>query len=437
MASPEPGMRLMSLRRKIAVIGLGYVGLPVAAAFARAGYPVVGFDIDQARILELKAGRDRTREVETSDLKLASLTFSSEQIAFRGADFFIVTVPTPIDEARRPDLGAMFEASRSVGTALKKGDIVVYESTVYPGAVEEECVPILEQCSGLRIGSDFNVGYSPERINPGDKQHRFESIVKVVSAQNPETLDIVADVYGSVVSAGIHRAPSIKVAEAAKAIENTQRDLNIAFMNELSLIFRALNIDTGDVLAAARTKWNFMPFQPGLVGGHCIGVDPYYLTYRAEKAGYHPEVILAGRRINDGMGHRIARECVRGLLRRKGRGGVVTILGLTFKEDVPDTRNSRVVDIIRELESFGLTIQVNDPMANAADAKHEYGVTITELDALPPADAVILAVAHARYLDGGWPLVQKLLIDGAGLVLDVKMKLDRSSQPAGIELWRL
>ena len=427
----------MSLRRKIAVIGLGYVGLPVAAAFARAGYPVVGFDIDQARILELKAGRDRTREVETSDLKLASLTFSSEQTAFRSADFFIVTVPTPIDEARRPDLGAMFEASRSVGTALKKGDIVVYESTVYPGAVEEECVPILEQCSGLRIGSDFNVGYSPERINPGDKQHRFESIVKVVSAQNPETLDIVADVYGSVVSAGIHRAPSIKVAEAAKAIENTQRDLNIAFMNELSLIFRALNIDTGDVLAAARTKWNFMPFQPGLVGGHCIGVDPYYLTYRAEKAGYHPEVILAGRRINDGMGHRIARECVRGLLRRKGRGGVVTILGLTFKEDVPDTRNSRVVDIIRELESFGLTIQVHDPMANAADAKHEYGVTITELDALPPADAVILAVAHARYLDGGWPLVQKLLIDGAGLVLDVKMKLDRSSQPAGIELWRL
>lgn len=427
----------MSLRRKIAVIGLGYVGLPVAAAFARAGYPVVGFDIDQARILELKAGRDRTREVETSDLTLAALTFSSEQTAFRSADFFIITVPTPIDEARRPDLGAMFEASRSVGTALKKGDIVVYESTVYPGAVEEECVPILEQYSGLRIGSDFNVGYSPERINPGDKQHRFESIVKVVSAQNPETLDIVADVYGSVVSAGIHRAPSIKVAEAAKVIENTQRDLNIAFMNELSLIFRALNIDTGDVLAAARTKWNFMPFQPGLVGGHCIGVDPYYLTYRAEKAGYHPEVILAGRRINDGMGHRIARECVRGLLRRKGRGGVVTILGLTFKEDVPDTRNSRVVDIIRELESFGLTIQVHDPMANAADAKHEYGVTITELDALPPADAVILAVAHASYLDGGWPLVQRLLIDGVGLVLDVKMKLDRSSQPAGIELWRL
>ena len=386
---------------------------------------------------ELRAGQDRTREVETSDLKLPSLSFTSEATAFRTSDFFIVTVPTPIDGARRPDLGAMFEASRLVGAALKKGDIVVYESTVYPGAVEEECVPILEQCSGLKVGSDFNVGYSPERINPGDKQHRFETIMKVVSAQNPETLDIVADVYGSVVKAGIHRAPSIKVAEAAKVIENTQRDLNIAFMNELSLIFQALDIDTGDVLAAARTKWNFLPFQPGLVGGHCIGVDPYYLTYRAEKAGYHPEVILAGRRINDGMGQRVARECVRGLLRRKGAGGVVTILGLTFKEDVPDTRNSRVVDIIRELESFGLPVQVHDPLANAADAKHEYGVTITELDALRPADAVILAVAHGSYLDGGWPLVQKLLVGGAGLVFDVKMKLDRASKPAGIELWRL
>ena len=427
----------MSHRRKIAVIGLGYVGLPVAAAFARAGSPVVGFDIDQTRILELKAGQDRTREVEASDLKLASLSFTSETAAVKASDFFIVTVPTPIDGARRPDLGAMFGASRMVGASLKKGDIVVYESTVYPGAVEEECVPILQQCSGLKAGSDFNVGYSPERINPGDKQHRFESIVKVVSAQNPETLDVVAKVYGSVVTAGIHRAPSIKVAEAAKVIENTQRDLNIAFMNELSLIFQALNIDTGDVLAAAQTKWNFLPFQPGLVGCHCIGVDPYYLTFRAEKAGYHPEVILAGRRINDGMGQRIARECIRGLLRRKGRGGIVTVLGLTFKEDVPDTRNSRVVDVIRELESFGLTVQVHDPMANAADAMHEYGVTLTDLDALQPADAVILAVAHDDYNKGGWSLVQKLLLDGTGLVLDVKMKLDRGSQPVGIELWRL
>jgi UDP-N-acetyl-D-galactosamine dehydrogenase len=428
---------VMSHGRKIAVIGLGYVGLPVAAAFARAGSPVVGFDIDQTRILELKAGQDRTREVKVSDLKFPSLRFTSDASELGASDFFIVTVPTPIDEARRPDLSAMFAASKSVGSVLKKGDIVVYESTVYPGAVEEECLPILAKFSGLKPGVDFTVGYSPERINPGDKEHRFETIMKVVSAQDTKTLDIVADVYGSVVTAGIHRAPSIKVAEAAKVIENTQRDLNIAFMNELSLIFKALDIDTGDVLAAARTKWNFMPFQPGLVGGHCIGVDPYYLTFRAEKAGYHPEVILAGRRINDGMGRGIARECIRGLLRRKGRGGIVTVLGLTFKEDVPDTRNSRVVDVVRELESFGLTVQVHDPMANAADADREYGVKLISLEELKPADAVILAVAHENYLAEGWPLIRRLLSDGKGLVLDVKMKLDRGSLPSGIELWRI
>ncbi len=423
--------------RNIAVIGLGYVGLPVAVSFARSGVPVVGFDVDSRRVAELKEGHDRTREVEVTDLRQASLTFSANPAAIQNCDFYIVTVPTPIDEARQPDLGAMIAASRSVGAVLKKGDIVVYESTVYPGAVEEACVPILEQTSKLKTGADFTVGYSPERINPGDKQHRFETITKVVSAQDQRTLDIVADVYGSVVTAGIHRASSIKVAEAAKVIENTQRDLNIAFMNELSLIFQALNIDTADVLAAARTKWNFMPFQPGLVGGHCIGVDPYYLTYRAEKAGYHPEVILAGRRINDGMGQRVARECVRGLLRRKSQGGVVTVLGLTFKEDVPDTRNSRVIDIIRELDSFGLSVQVHDPMANAADAKDEYDVTLAELDALQPADAIVLAVAHERYVQGGWPLIQRLLRDGSGLVLDVKTKLDRASKPSSIELWRL
>lgn len=423
--------------RKIAVIGLGYVGLPVAAAFARAGVPVTGFDIDQRRIAELRAFHDRTHEVEAADLRHASLSFTHEVSDLASSDFFIVTVPTPIDEARQPDLGAMFAASRSVGTVLKNGDIVVYESTVYPGAVEDDCVPLLEKASGLKAGSDFKVGYSPERINPGDRQHRFETITKVVSAQDAPTLDIVANVYGSVVTAGIHRAPSIKVAEAAKVIENTQRDLNIAFMNELSLIFQALNIDTGDVLAAARTKWNFMPFQPGLVGGHCIGVDPYYLTYRAERAGYHPEVILAGRRINDGMGQRVARECIRGLLRRKSNGGVVTILGLTFKEDVPDTRNSRVIDIIRELESFGLKVQVSDPMADPADAVHEYGVKLVDADALQPADAIIMAVAHKTYTDAGWPLIQKLLIGGRGLVLDVKMRLDRDSLPDGIELWRL
>jgi UDP-N-acetyl-D-glucosamine/UDP-N-acetyl-D-galactosamine dehydrogenase len=427
----------MSLQRKIAVIGLGYVGLPVAVAFAREGFTVTGFDIDALRVRELQGGQDRTREVEAADLRRPSLIFTSHASDIRNSDFFIVTVPTPIDEARQPDLRAMFEASRMVGAVLKKGDIIVYESTVYPGAVEDECAPILEQCSGLKAGIDFNVGYSPERINPGDRQHRLESITKVVSAQNRETLDIVAGVYGSVVKAGIHRAPSIKVAEAAKVIENTQRDLNIAFMNELSLIFQALEIDTGDVIAAARTKWNFLPFQPGLVGGHCIGVDPYYLTYRAEKAGYHPEVILAGRRINDGMGQRVAKECIRGLLRRKGTAGIVTVLGLTFKENVPDTRNSRVVDIIRELESFGLQVQVHDPLASPQDAKHEYGLTITGLGALRPADAVILAVAHDSYVEGGWPLMQKLLADGAGLVFDVKMKLDRNAKPAGIELWRL
>ncbi|WP_409192489.1 nucleotide sugar dehydrogenase [Bradyrhizobium sp. RDM4] len=427
----------MTHGRKIAVIGLGYVGLPVAVSFARSGVPVVGFDVDPRRIAELREGKDRTHEVDSGDLRQETLRFTANPAGMAKADFFIVTVPTPIDEARNPDLRAMIMASRSVGEVLKRDDIVVYESTVYPGAVEDDCIPILEQNSHLKAGLDFAVGYSPERINPGDKQHRFETITKVVSAQDARTLEIVADVYGSVVSAGIHRAPSIRVAEAAKVIENTQRDLNIAFMNELSLILQALDIDTGDVLAAARTKWNFMPFQPGLVGGHCIGVDPYYLTYRAEKAGYHPEVILAGRRINDGMGQRVARECVRGLLRRKAQYGIVTILGLTFKEDVPDTRNSRVVDIVRELQSFGLTVQIHDPLANAADARHEYGVTLTELHALQPADAVVLAVAHQVYVDGGWPFVQRLLRDGSGLVLDVKTKLDRAAKPAVIDLWRL
>ena len=427
----------MAHRRNIAVIGLGYVGLPVAIAFARAGSPVVGLDIDETRVEELRAGQDRTREAEVSDLKFPSLSFTSAPTAIRTADFYIVTVPTPIDEANRPDLGAMIAASRTVGSVLKRGDIVVYESTVYPGAVEEECVPVLEAASGLECGADFAVGYSPERINPGDRLHRFETIIKVVSAQDPATLDIIADVYGSVVTAGIHRAPSIKVAEAAKVIENTQRDLNIAFMNELSLIFRELNIDTGDVLAAARTKWNFLPFQPGLVGGHCIGVDPYYLTFRAEKAGYHPEVILAGRRINDGMGRRIARECIRMLLRKNGRGGTVTILGLTFKENVPDTRNSKVIDVIHELQSFGVEVQVADPLADVAAVRKHYAVEVADLDALKPADVVILAVAHDQYLDGGWPLVRRLLVDGAGIVMDVKTRLDRDSCPPNIELWRL
>jgi UDP-N-acetyl-D-galactosamine dehydrogenase len=422
--------------RKIAVIGLGYVGLPVAVAFARAGSPVIGFDINESRIAELRSGHDRTREVELADLKLPALRYESDPARLVDADFYIVTVPTPIDDQRRPDLSAMLGASKTVGGVLKRGDIVVYESTVYPGAVEEECIPVLEKFSGLKAGPDFSVGYSPERINPGDKNHRFETITKVVSALDARTLDIVADVYGSVVTAGIHRAPSIKVAEAAKVIENTQRDLNIAFMNELSAIFRSLDIDTGDVLAAAATKWNFMKFEPGLVGGHCIGVDPYYLTHRAEKAGYRPEIILAGRHINDGMGEHVAQECIKALGTRAAKA-TVTILGLTFKENVPDIRNSKVVDIARALARAGVTVQVNDPFALADEAVHEYGLTLTPFDKLAPADAVILAVAHQDYVKGGWPMMVKLLKGGQGAVLDVKSKLDRTQKPGRIALWRL
>jgi UDP-N-acetyl-D-galactosamine dehydrogenase len=423
--------------RRIVVIGLGYVGLPVAVAFARAGVPVIGFDIDKKRIEELTAGHDRTREVEADELEQPSLRYAHETAALADADFYIVTVPTPIDAAHRPDLGAMLAASATVGAVLKRGDIVVYESTVYPGAVEEECLPVLEQRSRLVAGRDFAVGYSPERINPGDKQHRFETITKVVAAQDAPTLDIVADVYGSVVKAGIHRAPSIKVAEAAKVIENTQRDLNIAFMNELSAIFHKLGIDTGDVLAAAATKWNFQNYQPGLVGGHCIGVDPYYLTFRAEKAGYHPEIILAGRRLNDAVGSRVAQECARSLLARGCPNPLVTVLGMTFKEDVPDIRNSKVIDILRELDRFGIRTQVHDPLALADETQHEYGVALTAMDKLAPADAVILAVAHQDYIAGGWPLVGRLLKGGKGTVLDVKRRLDRAAKPEGIELWRL
>jgi UDP-N-acetyl-D-galactosamine dehydrogenase len=422
--------------RKIAVIGLGYVGLPVAVAFARAA-PVIGFDVDRTRIDELRAGRDRTREVDVAELARPGLAYTSDPAALAGADFFIVTVPTPIDAANRPDLSAMLSASKTVGHALKRGDIVVYESTVYPGAVEEDCVPVLENASGLACGSDFTVGYSPERINPGDKAHRFETITKVVAALDAKTLDVVAEVYGSAVTAGIHRAPSIKVAEAAKVIENTQRDLNIAFMNELSEICHALGIDTADVLAAARTKWNFLPFHPGLVGGHCIGVDPYYLTHRAERAGYAPRVILAGRQINDGVGRRVARECARLLMQRGGAGPVVTVLGLTFKEDVPDIRNSKVVDIVRELASFGIAAQVHDPLAPAQEAERQYGISLATMASLRPADAVVLAVGHDDYVRGGWPLMQKLLKAGGGIVLDVKSLLDRAAKPEEVELWRL
>jgi len=423
--------------RKIAVIGLGYVGLPVAVGFARTGAEVIGYDIDSQRIRELRAGHDRTREVAAADLGLPGLAYSDDPAVLAGADFYIVTAPTPVDTAKRPDLTAMLAASETVARYLKAGDIVVYESTVYPGAVQEECLPVLQRASGLHSPRDFTVGYSPERINPGDKTHRFESVIKVVAGQDQRTLDVVASVYASVVIAGVHRAPSIKVAEAAKVIENAQRDLNIAFMNELSAICEVLDIDTGDVLAAAGTKWNFLPFYPGLVGGHCIGVDPYYLTHRAERAGYHPEVILAGRRINDGVGTRVASECVRRLLRRGCANGVVTVLGLTFKENVPDIRNSKVADIVDRLNSFGVRTQVHDPLAIAEEAASEYGVKLLSEKDLQPADAVILAVAHEEFVRGGWPMISRLLKDGAGAVSDVKRVLDRKAKPATVDLWRL
>lgn len=431
------GVFYVSHGRKLAVIGLGYVGLPVAVAFARQGAPVVGFDIDAGRIAELRAGRDRTHEIETQDLAHPSLRLTAEAADIAAADFIIVTVPTPIDKARRPDLSALISASQTVGRNLKKGDIVVYESTVYPGATEEDCIPVLERASRLAAGRDFTVGYSPERINPGDRAHRFEDIVKIVSGQDARTLDIVAAVYGSVVKAGVHRAPSIKVAEAAKVIENSQRDLNIAFMNELSTIFHLLGIDTADVLAAAATKWNFLNFTPGLVGGHCIGVDPYYLTDRAQRAGYHPDVILAGRRINDTMGVRVARECVRRLLKSGAAAQRITVLGLTFKENVVDIRNSQVVDLIRELQSFGLIVQVHDPIADAATAMREYGLRLMKEQELTPADAVVLAVGHDSYRAAGWPLIARLLKDGRGLLMDVKSALDPRGRPADIEIWRL
>ena len=422
--------------RTIAIIGLGYVGLPVAVAFGRAGKPVIGFDIDRTRIEELQRGYDRTREVEPHDLSHPGLSYAADEAAIADANFYIVTVPTPIDHAKRPSLTALVRASETVGRALRPGDIVVYESTVYPGATEEDCVPVLERTSGLTCGKDFTVGYSPERINPGDKAHRFETITKVVSGQDAQTLEEVARVYGSVVTAGIHKAPTIKVAEAAKVIENTQRDLNIALMNELSAIFTELGIDTNDVLAAAGTKWNFLPFTPGLVGGHCIGVDPYYLTHRAEIAGYHPQVILAGRRINDTMAVRIVREGVKLLNTHQIESRKVAVLGLTFKENVPDIRNTRVIDMVNELQEFGFEVAVHDPNADSAEVSEEFGIELCQLDDLGSAGMVILAVPHASYLEQGWSLVSRLLAGGRGVVMDIRARLERDQCPQGIHLWR-
>jgi UDP-N-acetyl-D-galactosamine dehydrogenase len=424
--------------RTVSVIGLGYVGLPVAVAFGLK-QQVIGFDINRTRIQELKQGHDCTGEVASEELQSSNILFTDSIDELKQADFHIVAVPTPVNEANQPDLTPMFKASETVGRALKKGAIVVYESTVYPGVTEEECVPILERFSGLTCGTDFSVGYSPERINPGDKEHTFTKIKKVVSGQNAETLAVVASVYESVVTAGVHRASSIKVAEAAKVIENTQRDLNIALMNELAIIFDRLGIDTSEVLEAAATKWNFLKFMPGLVGGHCIGVDPYYLTHKAEKVGYIPQVILAGRRINDGMGKFVAQRTVKEMIHAGHSilGTTVTVFGLTFKEDCPDTRNSKVVDIIRELKDYGVNVQVCDPYADSEEAQQEYGVSLIPESELATASAVVMAVAHQAFKQFTCDKLKRMMTDNPVLI-DVKGIFDQQAMAdAGIRLWRL
>ena len=424
--------------RVVSVVGLGYVGLPVAVAFGLQKH-CIGFDVNADRISELKSGQDRTDEVNLEDLRKSNVLFTDQLSDLRLADFYIVAVPTPVDEAKRPDLSPLEKVSVTIGKVLKPGDIVVYESTVYPGVTEDFCVPILEKVSGLKCGADFKVGYSPERINPGDKSRSFTQILKVVSGQDAETLDIVADVYSSVVTAGVHKAASIKVAEAAKVIENTQRDLNIALMNELALIFDRMGIDTIDVLEAAGTKWNFLPFRPGLVGGHCIGVDPYYLTYKAELLGYMPQVIQAGRRINDNMGRFIARKGVKMLI-QSGKSMLnvsATVLGLTFKENCPDLRNSKVIDIINELKDYKVNVTVHDALADSNESKHEYRVALTAWGELPKADLLIFAVAHKVYLDMALDEILNNVNPG-GIIIDVKSALPKNEVLArGFVLWRL
>jgi UDP-N-acetyl-D-galactosamine dehydrogenase len=423
----------------VAVVGLGYVGLPLAVEFGKK-FRTVGFDLSAEKVANYRRHVDPTGEVSSEDFRAASrLEVTTDPRDLAQADAIIVAVPTPIDAARQPDFGPLVGASTSVGTHMKRGAVVVYESTVYPGATEEVCIPILEKNSGMKWLKDFNVGYSPERINPGDKEHTLRRITKVVSGDTAETLDKVAALYGAVVEAGVFRASSIKVAEAAKVIENTQRDLNIALMNELSIIFRKLGIDTLEVLQAAGTKWNFLPFRPGLVGGHCIGVDPYYLTHKAEMLGYHPEVILAGRRINDDMGKFIAEQTVKELIRNGHavRGAKVNVLGLTFKEDVPDLRNSRVIDVINELRSFGVEVRVHDPVPDSKDAMHEYGIELVSWDALPRADALIVAVAHKRFLQMPLAELTAKLVP-AGCFVDVKARFDTAAlRAAGVSVWRL
>ncbi|WP_222518463.1 nucleotide sugar dehydrogenase [Spiribacter salinus] len=409
---------------KIAVIGLGYVGLPLAAAFAQA-YPVIGFDIDARRIAELESGRDRTGELSADELVSAAaqgIRYTSDLDVLRDCNVFIVTVPTPIDEHRRPDLTPLLKASETVGWVIQPGAVVIYESTVYPGATEEDCIPVIERVSGLTYGEDFHAGYSPERINPGDKAHRVTDIVKVTSGSSPGVADFVDALYARVITAGTHKAPSIAVAEAAKVIENTQRDVNIALVNELAMLFNRLDLDTQAVLEAAGTKWNFLPFRPGLVGGHCIGVDPYYLTHKAQAVGHHPEMILAGRRLNDAMGAHVAHEVVKGLIQR----GVcipearILVLGLAFKEDTPDLRNTRVIDIVRELQDYGATVAVHDPVVDAEEAREEFGLELVPVEALEGLasagaderaryDAAILAVAHRPFVALGAPGIRQWL----------------------------
>lgn len=425
---------------KIAVVGLGYVGLPLAVEFGKK-YPTVGIDLSAEKIAAYRNFVDPSGEVSSEELRAATqLSCHTDPEALQDADFIVVAVPTPVDEANQPDFSPLFASSATVGRYMKRGAIVVYESTVYPGATEEICIPVLEKESGMKWKRDFHVGYSPERVNPGDKERTITKITKVVSGDDAETLDKVARLYASVIVAGVHKASSIKVAEASKVIENTQRDLNIALMNELAIIFEKIGIDTLEVLRAAETKWNFMPFRPGLVGGHCIGVDPYYLTHKAEMLGYHPQVILAGRRINDGIASYVAKQTVKQMIHAGSmvKGSKVIVLGLTFKENCADLRNSKVANVVRELESFGCDVVVHDPVANAAEAKHEYGIELTAWGSLPKdADAVVAAVMHREYLEK--PLNELLcLIKKGGAFIDIKSAFDQEKvRAAGYSLWRL
>ncbi len=430
---------LSARQEKVAVVGLGYVGLPLAIHLSR-HFDVVGYDFNSSRIAELSNGKDRTLEVSDEAMAAATVAYTDNPQSLGDCRLIIVAVPTPIDQYRIPDLTPLRGATKSTGQHLTHGSCVVFESTVYPGATEEVCVPILEKESGLIFGRDFSVGYSPERINPGDKVHTLDKIMKIVSGSDAPTSRLLEKVYGSVVEAGIHVAPSIKVAEAAKVIENTQRDLNIALMNELSMIFDLMGIDTMAVLDAAGTKWNFLPFRPGLVGGHCIGVDPYYLTFKAESIGYHPEMILAGRRINDGMGKYVAERVVK-LMIQEGKQinhTRVGVLGITFKEDVPDLRNTRVVDIIAELADYGIDVQVHDPLADPAEAKAYYGVDLSTLDQLKGVDALVVAVAHQSYREKGLAQLAGLCNGSRAVVVDVKSAFDlEDAEKQGINCWRL